>query len=151
MSLGRPGGALLWLAGWLAGLSGWLDCGMAEACSVHFQSDARPTPLPSPLPQTRLLGRFGVKQRGRLLAKASPAPHVLHMTATPIPRTQALIDHGDMTQAGRREGGGGCGGSCLELCVGSVVRHPPIHLPIQLHPSSYLRTHVCTRPRLGRC
>lgn len=32
--------------------------------------------------------RFGVEQRGRLLAKASPAPHVLHMTATPIPRTQ---------------------------------------------------------------
>lgn len=42
--------------------------------------------------------KFGVEQRGRLLAKASPAPHVLHMTATPIPRTQALIDHGDMTQ-----------------------------------------------------
>jgi hypothetical protein len=39
-----------------------------------------------------------VEQRGRLLAKAFPAPHVLHMTATPIPRTQALIDHGDMTQ-----------------------------------------------------
>jgi ATP-dependent DNA helicase RecG len=41
--------------------------------------------------------KFGVEQRGRLLAKASPAPHVLHMTATPIPRTQALIDHGDMS------------------------------------------------------
>lgn len=45
-----------------------------------------------------LLRRFGVEQRGRLLAKASPVPHVLHMTATPIPRTQALIDHGNMTQ-----------------------------------------------------
>ncbi|EFN54917.1 hypothetical protein CHLNCDRAFT_134628 [Chlorella variabilis] len=42
--------------------------------------------------------KFGVEQRGRLLAKASPVPHVLHMTATPIPRTQALIDHGNMTQ-----------------------------------------------------
>ena len=45
--------------------------------------------------------RFGVAQRGRLLAKAAPAraaPHVLHMSATPIPRTQALIEHGDMTQ-----------------------------------------------------
>ena len=56
-----------------------------------------------------LLGlcRFGVEQRGRLLAKATPAPHVLHMTATPIPRTLALIDHGDMAQVGARGWGGG--------------------------------------------
>ena len=48
-----------------------------------------------------------MEQRGRLLAKATPAPHVLHMTATPIPRTLALIDHGDMAQVGARGWGGG--------------------------------------------
>ncbi|MCH8023731.1 MAG: ATP-dependent DNA helicase RecG [Candidatus Marinimicrobia bacterium] len=39
--------------------------------------------------------RFGVLQRGRLLEKGY-YPHVLAMTATPIPRTLAITYHGDM-------------------------------------------------------
>ncbi|MDQ6605028.1 MAG: ATP-dependent DNA helicase RecG [Actinomycetota bacterium] len=42
--------------------------------------------------------RFGVRQRSALHAKgAGPErPHVLHMTATPIPRTLALAGYGDL-------------------------------------------------------
>lgn len=39
--------------------------------------------------------RFGVRQRNRLLAKGIQ-PHLLTMTATPIPRTLALAVHGDL-------------------------------------------------------
>jgi ATP-dependent DNA helicase RecG len=42
--------------------------------------------------------RFGVRQRAALEAKATEgtAPHALHMTATPIPRTLQLTDYGDL-------------------------------------------------------
>jgi len=40
--------------------------------------------------------RFGVAQRARLAAGAGAAPHVLHMTATPIPRSLALTAFGDL-------------------------------------------------------
>ena len=40
--------------------------------------------------------RFGVAQRARLWSKAAVAPHVLVMTATPIPRTLAMTVYGDL-------------------------------------------------------
>ncbi len=40
--------------------------------------------------------KFGVAQRSRLWAKAPIHPHVLVMTATPIPRTLAMTAYGDL-------------------------------------------------------
>ncbi|MCP9489132.1 MAG: ATP-dependent DNA helicase RecG [Solirubrobacteraceae bacterium MAG38_C4-C5] len=49
--------------------------------------------------------RFGVRQRVALDAKAGPglAPHVLHMTATPIPRTLRLASFGALDVTALRE------------------------------------------------
>jgi ATP-dependent DNA helicase RecG len=49
--------------------------------------------------------RFGVRQRAALDAKAQDGlvPHVLHMTATPIPRTMALLRYGDLDITTLRE------------------------------------------------
>ena len=49
--------------------------------------------------------RFGVRQRAALDAKAPGdlAPHVLHMTATPIPRTLSLTAYGDLDVTVLRE------------------------------------------------
>jgi ATP-dependent DNA helicase RecG len=52
--------------------------------------------------------RFGVRQRAALDAKAGDgsgevSPHVLHMTATPIPRTLALSNYGDLDATQLRE------------------------------------------------
>ncbi len=47
--------------------------------------------------------RFGVEQRDALRAKADGAPHVLVMTATPIPRTVAMTTFGDLEVSTLRE------------------------------------------------
>ncbi len=47
--------------------------------------------------------RFGVEQRDILRAKGGTAPHVLVMTATPIPRTVAMTVYGDLETSTLRE------------------------------------------------
>ncbi|WP_445263040.1 ATP-dependent DNA helicase RecG [Pseudokineococcus sp. 1T1Z-3] len=47
--------------------------------------------------------RFGVEQRDALRAKASAAPHLLVMTATPIPRTIAMTSFGDLETSSLHE------------------------------------------------
>ena len=47
--------------------------------------------------------RFGVEQRDALRAKAERPPHVLVMTATPIPRTVAMTVFGDLDTASLTE------------------------------------------------
>ncbi len=47
--------------------------------------------------------RFGVRQRTALGERAGSEPHMLHMTATPIPRTLALAGYGDLDSSALRE------------------------------------------------
>jgi ATP-dependent DNA helicase RecG len=60
--------------------------------------------------------RFGVEQREALRAKGARPPHVLVMTATPIPRTVAMTVFGDLEVSTLRQLPGGRGG-----VVSSVV------------------------------
>jgi ATP-dependent DNA helicase RecG len=47
--------------------------------------------------------RFGVEQRDALRARGDTSPHVLVMTATPIPRTVAMTVYGDLETSALRE------------------------------------------------
>jgi ATP-dependent DNA helicase RecG len=51
--------------------------------------------------------RFGVEQRDALRAKARQPPHVLVMTATPIPRTVAMTVYGDLEVVAAARAAGG--------------------------------------------
>jgi ATP-dependent DNA helicase RecG len=54
--------------------------------------------------------RFGVEQRDALRAKGTRPPHVLVMTATPIPRTVAMTVYGDLEISTLRQLPAGRGG-----------------------------------------
>src|SRR3954469_13914765 len=54
--------------------------------------------------------RFGVEQRDALRAKGNRPPHVLVMTATPIPRTVAMTVYGDLETSVLRQLPSGRGG-----------------------------------------
>ncbi|MFP5282708.1 MAG: ATP-dependent DNA helicase RecG [Actinomycetes bacterium] len=66
--------------------------------------------------------RFGVEQRAALSAKASARPHVLVMTATPIPRTVAMTVFGDLEISTLREVP--AGRADVSTVVVDVGRHP---------------------------
>src|SRR5215204_1578281 len=62
--------------------------------------------------------RFGVEQRDALRAKGNRPPHVLVMTATPIPRTVAMTVYGDLEISTLRQlpsGRGGVGSSVVPM------------------------------------
>jgi ATP-dependent DNA helicase RecG len=66
--------------------------------------------------------RFGVEQRDALRSKADQPPHVLVMTATPIPRTVAMTVFGDLETSALRELPRGR--SPIATTVVTVTEHP---------------------------
>ncbi|MDQ1746369.1 MAG: ATP-dependent helicase RecG [Frankiaceae bacterium] len=66
--------------------------------------------------------RFGVEQRDALRAKGSAPPHVLVMTATPIPRTVAMTVYGDLETSELKELPKGR--AEIETRVVALVDHP---------------------------
>jgi len=66
--------------------------------------------------------RFGVEQRAALSAKAAVRPHVLVMTATPIPRSVAMTVFGDLETSTLREIP--AGRAAVSTVVVDARRHP---------------------------
>jgi ATP-dependent DNA helicase RecG len=66
--------------------------------------------------------RFGVEQRDALRAKGSTPPHVLVMTATPIPRTVAMTVYGDLETSELKELP--VGRAPIETTVVPLAEHP---------------------------
>ena len=66
--------------------------------------------------------RFGVEQRAALSAKAGSRPHVLVMTATPIPRSVAMTVFGDLETSTLREVP--AGRAEVSTVVVDTSRHP---------------------------
>ncbi|CAN5305861.1 ATP-dependent DNA helicase RecG [soil metagenome] len=66
--------------------------------------------------------RFGVEQRDALRAKGHRPPHLLVMTATPIPRTVAMTVYGDLEHSSLRELPRGR--SPITTMVVPVAEHP---------------------------
>ena len=75
--------------------------------------------------------RFGVEQRAALTDKAGTPPHVLVMTATPIPRTVAMTVYGDLEVSTLRQLPSGRGG-----VSSSVV---PAREPVRFTPAGDYR------------
>jgi ATP-dependent DNA helicase RecG len=78
--------------------------------------------------------RFGVEQRRALAEQASP--HVLHMTATPIPRTLALTVYGDL--------------AVTEIAKPPASRKPIVTAWVGAERSSEAYTRLCTHLDAGR-
>lgn len=66
--------------------------------------------------------RFGVEQRAALVDRADVTPHVLVMTATPIPRTVAMTVFGDLEVSTLRELP--AGRQPIQTTVVPVAEHP---------------------------
>ena len=63
--------------------------------------------------------RFGVADRARLGRGAGAVPHLLTMTATPIPRSLALALHGDLDASFLTERPGNRSAPATVICVGA--------------------------------
>jgi ATP-dependent DNA helicase RecG len=82
--------------------------------------------------------RFGVEQRAALTGKAAVPPHVLVMTATPIPRTVAMTVFGDLETS-----------TLTELPAGRAPIQTNV-VPLAEHPSWITRVWERVREEVGK-